>query len=102
MQILNTYTSMPDNRRSKVVIQGVQRSPNRALLRTTGFADKGFEKPIVDRVNAYSTITPCKMDIGMLETRPEAALREVGAMPQTFGIITISDGICMGTEGRKT
>jgi dihydroxy-acid dehydratase len=42
------------------------------------------------------------MDIGMLETRPEAALREVGAMLQTFGIITISDGICMGTEGRKT
>ena len=92
---------MPDNRRSKIVTQGVQRSPNRALLRATGFGDLDFDKPIVGVANAHSTITPCNMGIGALAARAEAALKEAGAMPQTFGTITVSDGIAMGTEGMK-
>jgi len=36
---------MPDNKRSQAVTQGVQRSPNRAMLRAVGFDDKDFNKP---------------------------------------------------------
>jgi len=92
---------MPDNRRSKIVTQGVQRSPNRAMLRATGFGDRDFDKPIVGVANAHSTITPCNMGLGALAARAEAALKKAGAMPQAFGTITISDGIAMGTEGMK-
>ena len=92
---------MPDNRRSKTVTQGVQRSPNRALLRATGFGDRDFDKPVVGVANAHSTITPCNMGIGALAAAAEAVLKKAGAMPQTFGTITISDGISMGTEGMK-
>ncbi|MHB1670282.1 dihydroxy-acid dehydratase domain-containing protein, partial [Thiomonas sp.] len=92
---------MSDNRRSKTVTQGVQRSPNRALLRAVGFGDGDFDKPIVGVANAHSTITPCNMGIGALAARAESALKAAGAMPQTFGTITISDGISMGTEGMK-
>ena len=92
---------MSDNRRSKIVTEGVQRSPNRAMLRAVGFGDKDFEKPIVGVANAHSTITPCNMGIGELAVRAEAALKKAGAMPQLFGTITISDGISMGTEGMK-
>ncbi|MDO8412385.1 MAG: dihydroxy-acid dehydratase [Gallionellaceae bacterium] len=92
---------MPDNRRSSTVTQGVQRSPNRAMLRAVGFQDKDFDKPVVGVANAHSTITPCNMGIGALAVRAEAALKKAGAMPQTFGTITISDGISMGTEGMK-
>ncbi|HSM98131.1 MAG TPA: dihydroxy-acid dehydratase [Gallionella sp.] len=92
---------MPDNLRSKTVTQGVQRSPNRAMLRAVGFGDKDFDKPIVGVANAHSTITPCNMGIGALAVRAEQALKKAGAMPQVFGTITISDGISMGTEGMK-
>ncbi len=92
---------MSDNRRSKTVTQGVQRSPNRAMLRAVGFGDKDFDKPIVGVANAHSTITPCNIGIGALALRAEAALKKAGAMPQVFGTITISDGISMGTEGMK-
>ncbi|MBU2768293.1 dihydroxy-acid dehydratase, partial [Acidithiobacillus ferrivorans] len=92
---------MSDNRRSKTVTQGVQRSPNRALLRAVGFGDQDFDKPIVGVANAHSSITPCNIGIGALATRAEAALKAAGAMPQTFGTITISDGISMGTAGMK-
>lgn len=92
---------MSDNRRSQVVTQGVQRSPNRAMLRAVGFSDPDFQKPIVGLANGYSTITPCNMGINDLAKRAEAGLRDAGAMPQIFGTITISDGISMGTEGMK-
>ena len=92
---------MSDNRRSKIVTQGAQRSPNRAMLRAVGFGDKDFDKPIVGVANAHSTITPCNIGIGDLAARAEASLKKAGAMPQVFGTITISDGISMGTEGMK-
>jgi dihydroxy-acid dehydratase len=92
---------MSDNLKSSVVTQGVQRSPNRAMLRAVGFTDSDFTKPIVGVANSYSTITPCNMGINTLAARAESGLRNGGAMPQIFGTITISDGISMGTEGMK-
>lgn len=92
---------MPENLRSQAVTQGVQRSPNRAMLRAVGFGDNDFTKPIVGVANGYSTITPCNMGLNGLTQRAEAAVRTAGGMPQIFGTITISDGISMGTEGMK-
>ncbi|MBD2094868.1 dihydroxy-acid dehydratase [Trichocoleus sp. FACHB-591] len=92
---------MPDNVRSQVVTQGVQRSPNRAMLRAVGFGDDDFTKPIVGVANGYSTITPCNMGLNDLAKRAETGVKMAGAMPQMFGTITISDGISMGTEGMK-
>ncbi len=92
---------MPDNFRSQVVTQGVQRSPNRAMLRAVGFGDQDFTKPIVGVANGYSTITPCNMGLNGLALRAEAGIKDAGAMPQMFGTITVSDGISMGTEGMK-
>jgi dihydroxy-acid dehydratase len=92
---------MPDNRRSQAVTQGVQRTPNRAMLRAVGFGDNDFVKPIVGVANGFSTITPCNMGLDDLARRAEAGIRQAGGMPQIFGTITISDGISMGTEGMK-
>ncbi len=92
---------MPENLRSQVVTQGVQRSPNRAMLRAVGFKDEDFNKAIVGIANGYSTITPCNMGINQLAQRAEVGIKSAGAMPQMFGTITISDGISMGTEGMK-
>ncbi|BAY59964.1 dihydroxy-acid dehydratase [Calothrix brevissima NIES-22] len=92
---------MSENFRSQAITQGVQRSPNRAMLRAVGFENEDFNKAIVGVANAYSTITPCNMGINKLAQRAEAGIKLAGAMPQIFGTITISDGISMGTEGMK-
>ncbi len=91
----------PLNRRSRVVTQGDQRAPNRAMLRAVGFGDDDFVKPIVGVADGHSTITPCNSGLGTLSDAAEEAIREAGGMPQRFGTITISDGISMGTEGMK-
>ena len=89
------------NRRSMLITQGVQRSPNRAMLRAVGFGDSDFEKPIVGVANGHSTMNPCNAGIQPLVERAMAALKEAGAMPQVFGFPTVTDGIGMGTEGMK-
>src|SRR5689334_12074225 len=92
---------MPDNRRSRAITQGPERTPNRAMLRAVGFGDEDFSKPIIGIANGYSNITPCNLGLMLLARRAEAALHEAGAMPQMFGTITVSDGISMGTEAMK-
>ncbi|OUT74205.1 MAG: dihydroxy-acid dehydratase [Synechococcus sp. TMED19] len=87
--------------RSSAVTQGVQRSPNRAMLRAVGFGDGDFSKPIIGIANGYSTITPCNVGLNDLARRAEHAAHASGGMPQMFGTITVSDGISMGTEGMK-
>jgi len=87
--------------RSAVVTDGVQRSPNRAMLRAVGFGDGDFGKPIIGIANGYSTITPCNAGLDVLARRAEVAVHGAGGMPQLFGTITVSDGISMGTEGMK-
>ena len=89
------------NRRSRLITQGVARSPNRAMLRAVGFGDGDFEKPIVGVANGHSTMNPCNAGIQPLVDRAMAALHERGAMPQVFGVPTVTDGIGMGTEGMK-
>jgi dihydroxy-acid dehydratase len=92
---------MPFNRRSRLITQGVARSPNRAMLRAVGFGDGDFDKPIVGVANGHSTLNPCNAGIQPLVDRAVAALREAGAMPQVFGVPTVTDGIAMGTEAMK-
>jgi len=92
---------LPANRRSRLITQGVARSPNRAMLRAVGFGDDDFEKPIVGVANGHSTMNPCNAGIQPLVDRAMAALSAAGAMPQVFGVPTVTDGIGMGTEGMK-
>ncbi|HXW17860.1 MAG TPA: dihydroxy-acid dehydratase, partial [Candidatus Acidoferrales bacterium] len=92
---------MNANERSKLITHGVERTPNRAMLRAVGFGDSDFDKPIIGVANGYSTITPCNAGLNELSLRAIGVLREAGAMPQVFGTITVSDGISMGTEGMK-
>ena len=93
--------SKDPNARSHSITRGVERTPNRAMLRAVGFEDGDFEKPIVAVANAYSTVTPCNAGLNRLTERAIEALRQARTMPQTFGTITVSDGISMGTEGMK-
>src|ERR1700758_4391113 len=92
---------MAEKLRSKLITEGMQRAPNRAMLRAVGFGDSDFDKPIIGIANGYSTITPCNAGLNDLAIRAAEVLRTSETMPQLFGTITVSDGISMGTEGMK-
>jgi dihydroxy-acid dehydratase len=92
---------MADNARSRTITAGIARSPNRAMLRAVGFGNSDFEKPIVGVANGHSTMNPCNAGIQPLVDRAMDALRAAGAMPQVFGVPTVTDGIGMGTDAMK-
>ena len=94
-------TKKETNARSQAITRGIERTPNRAMLRAVGFRDEDFEKPIIAVANGYSTITPCNAGLNGLTERAVRVLKQSATVPQTFGTITVSDGISMGTEGMK-
>jgi len=89
------------NERSSAITAGDKRSPNRAMLRAVGFEEQDFQKPIVGIASTWSEITPCNSHIDVLAREAKAGVEKNGGKAQTFGTITVSDGISMGTEGMK-
>jgi dihydroxy-acid dehydratase len=92
---------VPLNRRSRVITEGDARAANRAMLYPVGFTRADFGKPIVGIAHGHSTMNPCNAGIQSLVDRAVDAVKAVGAMPQTWGFPTGSDGISMGTEGMR-
>ena len=86
---------------SRLVVDGVKQTPGRAMLRAVGFNDADFEKPQVGIASTWSNLTPCNMHIDELARVAAAGVEAAGAKPVTFGTITVSDGISMGTPGMR-
>ena len=89
------------NERSSRITSGDKRAPNRAMLRAVGFRDEDFGKPIIGIASMWSDITPCNAHIDKLAIEARKGVESAGGKAQTFGTITVSDGISMGTEGMK-
>lgn len=87
--------------RSKAISEGAERAPNRAYLRSLGFGDADFKKPMVGVASTWSEVTPCNVHIDQLALRAKSGAREAGGAPIIFNTITVSDGIAMGTEGMR-
>ena len=87
--------------RSHVMTSGDKAAPARAMLRAVGMTDDDFSKPLIGIASAWSNVTPCNTHINVLAQNADYGAREAGGFAQTFGTITVSDGISMGHEGMK-
>lgn len=88
--------------RSRVISEGVNRVPNRAMLRAVGFTDEDFRKPMIGVASTWSEVTPCNMHIDQLAREAKRGLQLHGGAPLIFNTITVSDGIAMGHEGMRS
>jgi len=86
---------------SRLVVDGAERSPNRAMLRAVGFTDADFARPQVGIASTWSRVTPCNVHIGGLAEAAAAGVREAGGRDVLFNTITVSDGISMGSPGMR-
>ncbi len=85
--------------RSKVISEGVNRVPNRSMLRAVGFKDEDFKKPMIGIASTWSEVTPCNVHIDKLAKQAKSGASNNGGAPMIFNTITVSDGIAMGHEG---
>ena len=86
---------------SSKVVDGIQQSPSRAMLRAVGFKDSDFLLPQIGIASTWSSITPCNFHIDKLAKETAIAADKSGGKSVIFNTITISDGITMGTLGMR-
>ena len=86
---------------SSLVVDGIKQTPSRAMLRAVGFTDRDFTRPEIGIASTWSDLTPCNMHIDGLAEQAARGVGKGGGKPLTFGTITVSDGISMGTPGMR-
>ena len=86
---------------SRIVVDGPEQAPSRAMLRAVGFGDDDFAKPQIGIASTWSMVTPCNMHIKELADEAAAGADEAGAKGVVFNTISVSDGISMGTPGMR-
>jgi dihydroxy-acid dehydratase len=86
---------------SKIVVDGVDRTPNRSMLRAVGFSTEDFKKPQIGVASTWSMVTPCNMHINVLADETAIGINQAGGKAVVFNTISVSDGIAMGTPGMR-
>ncbi|MFQ5810779.1 MAG: dihydroxy-acid dehydratase [Armatimonadota bacterium] len=85
--------------RSDAVTRGVERMPNRSLLRALGLTDRQLEQPFVGIASSFSDLIPGHMGMRDLERCIEKGIHAGGGTAFVFGLPGVCDGIAMGHRG---
>ena len=88
-------------RYSRIVVDGDEQAPSRAMLRAVGFAEEDFLRPQIGIASTWSMVTPCNMHIGGLAEEAAKGADDAGGKGVIFNTISVSDGISMGTPGMR-
>ncbi len=88
-------------RYSRVVVDGNEQAPSRAMLRAVGFEEDDFGKPQIGIASTWSMVTPCNMHIKDLADEAAGGADEAGGKAVIFNTISVSDAISMGTSGMR-
>ena len=87
--------------RSWETTEGAIRAPNRSMMKALGLSDKDIEAPFVGIASTHNEVTPCNAGIESLVEEVKRGIFAAEGTPFTFGTITVSDAISMGTEGMR-
>ncbi len=86
---------------SRLMTEGPNRAPARAMLKAVGFTDEDLSRPLVGVANTWIEIMPCNYHLRRLSEKVKEGIRAAGGTPIEFNTVSVSDGIAMGTEGMK-
>ncbi|MBO8442699.1 MAG: dihydroxy-acid dehydratase [Spirochaetes bacterium] len=87
--------------RSDVMMRGVERAPNRSLMKALGWSEREMDMPVIGIVSGQNEIIPGHVQIQRIVDAVKAGVREAGGNPVTFPVIGVCDGIAMGHQGMK-
>jgi len=87
--------------RSRVVVEGIERTPHRCLFKALGLTDEELQKPLIGVANSWNEVIPGHKHLREIAEAVKAGIRLAGGTPLEFNTIGICDGIAMGHEGMK-
>ncbi len=85
--------------RSRIIKEGLERLPHRALLYATGIPRTEMGKPFIGVATSFTDLIPGHIGMRDLERFIEKGVHAGGGYPFFFGIPGICDGIAMGHSG---
>ena len=88
-------------RRSSRVLDGIERSVHRSLLKGVGLTDEDLKKPLVAVANSWNEIVPGHIHLNVLADQVKKGIVSAGGTPLEFNTIGVCDGIAMGHEGMR-
>jgi dihydroxy-acid dehydratase len=96
-----THVTIDPRSRSRVLLDGADRAGARSMFKAVGFTDSDLEKPLVGVAHCWIEVAPCNWNHRTLAEKVKEGVRAAGGTPIEFNSISVTDGICMGTEGMK-
>ena len=88
-------------RRSRVAVDGVDRTPHRTFLRAMGLDDAAIAKPFVAVVSTHGENTPCSMSLRPQAEAAKLGVAAAGGTPFEMTTISVSDGVAMNHRGMR-
>ncbi len=86
---------------SKEFFAGLERAPQRALMKALGLSDEEINKPLIAVVSAKSEIVPGHMHLDKVTDAVKAGVYAAGGTPIVVPSIGICDGLAMGHDGMR-
>jgi dihydroxy-acid dehydratase len=93
--------ALDPRKRSRVLLEGPDRAPARAMMKAVGFTDEDLSRPQIGVAHAWIGTMPCNWNHRKLAEKVMQGIRTAGGTPIEVNTISITDGITMGTEGMK-
>ncbi|HXP31164.1 MAG TPA: dihydroxy-acid dehydratase [Stellaceae bacterium] len=87
--------------RSRVTVEGLDRTPHRAFMRGMGLDEAAMARPFIGVVTTDAEVTPCTMGLRAQAAHAKEGIAASGGTPREFTTIAISDGIAMAHQGMK-
>jgi len=87
--------------RSDVIKVGVEKAPQRSLLKSMGYTDGQLKKPLIGIVNSFNEIAPGHIHLPTIARAVKDGVLAAGGTPAEFNIIGVCDGLAMGHEGMR-
>lgn len=86
---------------SRVLLEGPDRAPARAMMKAVGFGDEDLSRPQIGVAHSWIGTMPCNWNHRKLAEKVMQGIRAAGGTPIEVNTVSITDGITMGTEGMK-
>src|SRR5438105_10919736 len=86
---------------SRITVEGLDRAPHRAFLRSLGLTDADLAKPFVGIASTDGRVTPCNALLGQFARDAAAGVRHAGGVPFDFASISVADSMSMNHGGMR-
>jgi dihydroxy-acid dehydratase len=86
---------------SRITVEGLDRAPHRAFLRSLGLSDADLAKPFVGIASTDGRVTPCNALLGEFAREAAGAVRKAGGVPFDFASVSVADSMSMNHAGMR-